>query len=592
MQQPRDVNSLRWAKDSLARSARHDYPAAWAWAKKSLVLAPNAILPNQAAVQALAGDRDRARVADQCHRLLLLDPGIIENQTAWLHFVSRTLKPATRFQNTPVPWATLLKADPARFLEYLGAYHPTRLSWFQAHWVPQWPTAGSVFQRLATLATASGGGAGPDAFRAAKQALVVAPATPKGLAVMAELNGCRDDAARMATMTERWAMCGWNAPHGITAAFKRLADPERLAGILQVLAARCLSRDDSICAKRLMIAVALLPETSHIRLILPVLPRLDALLGTSNATYIAEAQLAFKNASGRYRAQVPSIPVITSSHPDDPVRDTTPTLSVLVPTGNRLSDLKTTLPSLLGQTREDIEIIFSVHADREGTADWLREKTSTDKRVRIVETIGEFFSKALAVNRSAATARGRFLKIMDCDCRYTRADALSLVLDRLSNSPTSVHSFGYRGMIALRTEAFRRCDGVAVEVKDEQLMRAAQGSTFRSVDDMVLIGDAVALAGCGYIYWRPDSTERVTVDTDGIWSVEIGPPELPKLLDHIGESRVFGGTRQGRFSNLMMKSNDFYTRFGGSALFEAEFTKLRNFVTARRRQRPSVSVKL
>ena len=583
VQDPSHEHGLRWAKDSLAYAARHDYPAAWIWARKALVLAPAVIAANQAAVQALAGDPDRARAAGQCQRLLLLNPRLIENQRAWLHFVTRAPQTTARFRTTPVPWPILLKSDPARFLEYLGSYHPSRLAWFRTHWTPQSTTAGPVLQRLAELSVAAGD-TGPEAVRAGRRALSLNPGNPKALAVMAEITGSRGDTAGVVALTERWALCGWSAPHGIAASFRRLTDPGQLAGVVRTLAEKCLARGDPIAARRLMIALALLPDDQRPGSILSELPRLDGLLGTSPAVYLAEAQLAFAQATGAYRAAIPdndgvpkTIPAMQS--PDMPL------LSVLVPTGNRLSDLKATLPSLLNQTRDDIEIVISVQADREGTAKWLRESALSDARVRVVETAGTHFSKAVAVNRGAASARGRFLQILDCDCRYTRPDALSLLIDRLLSLPTAVHSFGYRGMIALSLEAFRRCGGIAEEVQAEQLRLAVQGSTYRSVDDSVLIGDAVAFAGCDYVFWRPDSTERLTVGADGVWSVEVGAPHVPKLLDHIGESRVAGGTRQGRFSDLMMKSPDFYTRTGGSALFEAEFTKLRNFVTARRRQR-------
>jgi hypothetical protein len=583
VQGPLHEHGLQWAEDSLAYAARHDYPAAWIWARKALVLAPAVIAANQAAVQALAGDTDRARAAGQCHRLLLLNPRLIENQRAWLHFVTRAPGQTARFRNTPVPWPILLNSDPARFLEYLGRYHPSHIAWFRTHWTAQSTTAGPVLQRLAELGIADGG-AGPELIRAGKRVLVIDPGASKALATMAEIIGNAGDAARIITMVKRWTMSGWSAPHGIAAAFGRLAEPSQLTDVLRSLTELCLTRGDPIAARRLMIAVALQRDVTALRSIFSTLPPLEPLLGTSAEVYVAEAQLAFTQAKGRYQTSIPTIDLgpEATEHAE---AGGAPILSVLVPIGNRLSDLKVTLPSMLGQNRNDIEFIFSVQADRDGMADWLRETALSDARVRVVETMGPHFSKAVSVNRGAATARGRFLQIMDCDCRYTRPDALSLVIDRLLSLPTFVHSFGYRGMIAMSMEAFHLCGGIAPDVQDEQLRLAEQVSTYRSVDDSVLIGDAIAFAGCGYVFWRPESTERLTIGEDGLWSVEVIGSNVPILLDHIGESRVAGGTRQGRFSRLMMKSPDFYTRTGGSALFEAEFTKLRNFVTARRRQR-------
>lgn len=103
-----------------------------------------------------------------------------------------------------------------------------------------------------------------------------------------------------------------------------------------------------------------------------------------------------------------------------------PTVSVVVPTYNRLDYLRETVASVLGQTFADFELIVVDDGSVDGTADQLA--TLSDPRVRCLrlEHTGNI---ARVRNAGAARAAGRYLCFLDSDDLW-RTDKLEIQTER------------------------------------------------------------------------------------------------------------------------------------------------------------------
>lgn len=116
------------------------------------------------------------------------------------------------------------------------------------------------------------------------------------------------------------------------------------------------------------------------------------------------------------------------------------TISVVIPTRNRLPMLKEAIASVEAQTYPDWELVLVDDNSSDGTPDWLR--TLEDNRVRVV-TLPEHSERSEARNRGLQVARSDYVIFLDDDDRLTPR-ALARLYRALSHVPIAVGAVGAR----------------------------------------------------------------------------------------------------------------------------------------------------
>ncbi len=113
-----------------------------------------------------------------------------------------------------------------------------------------------------------------------------------------------------------------------------------------------------------------------------------------------------------------------------------PTVSVILPTFNRLSTLKRALASVAKQTLRPVKVIIVDDGSTDGTWEWL-EKTETPLiRLRLPRCGGA----AAARNLALAEVSGEYVAFLDSDDEWD-ADFLALSVAALESEPSAVLSF-------------------------------------------------------------------------------------------------------------------------------------------------------
>jgi glycosyltransferase involved in cell wall biosynthesis len=94
---------------------------------------------------------------------------------------------------------------------------------------------------------------------------------------------------------------------------------------------------------------------------------------------------------------------------------TSPLISVMMPTYNRLDYLQQAVGSILRQTLQDFELLIYNDASKDGTSAWLSKLAREDSRVRVIEAAenpgGCFRGRQVLMEQ----ARGKYLALMDDD---------------------------------------------------------------------------------------------------------------------------------------------------------------------------------
>lgn len=96
----------------------------------------------------------------------------------------------------------------------------------------------------------------------------------------------------------------------------------------------------------------------------------------------------------------------------------TPRISVLLPVRNAAATLDEALGSVLGQTRDDFEVIALNDGSTDGSAERLQAAASRDARVRVIDTGGRGLAASLNEGLRAATAP--YIARQDADDRSRR----------------------------------------------------------------------------------------------------------------------------------------------------------------------------
>src|ERR1700733_15378431 len=94
----------------------------------------------------------------------------------------------------------------------------------------------------------------------------------------------------------------------------------------------------------------------------------------------------------------------------------TPKVSVIVPTWNRVSLLGTAIESVLAQTFRDLEVVIVDDGSVDATESLVRRHQQTDERIRYVRQ--EHRGISAAMNAGIRESRGRYIARLDSDDQW------------------------------------------------------------------------------------------------------------------------------------------------------------------------------
>jgi len=92
--------------------------------------------------------------------------------------------------------------------------------------------------------------------------------------------------------------------------------------------------------------------------------------------------------------------------------DTSPLVTIVIPTFNRLSLLKETVASIITQTFTDWELIVADDGSDDGTAEWIH--SLPDKRIQVLE-LAHCGNIAAVRNAGARAGKGKWIAFLDSD---------------------------------------------------------------------------------------------------------------------------------------------------------------------------------
>jgi hypothetical protein len=124
--------------------------------------------------------------------------------------------------------------------------------------------------------------------------------------------------------------------------------------------------------------------------------------------------------------------------PRDKLEAISSSVTVVIPTRNRLRLLKEALDSVWGQLYTDWELIVVDDASDDGTAEWLSANAQARTRAIRLES---HLERSAARNRGLWAARGEFVLFLDDDDRL-RLDALGALTRTLRANPKAVAAVG------------------------------------------------------------------------------------------------------------------------------------------------------
>jgi GT2 family glycosyltransferase len=108
------------------------------------------------------------------------------------------------------------------------------------------------------------------------------------------------------------------------------------------------------------------------------------------------------------------------------------TVSLIIPTWNRLEELKLLLESLASQKRQDMEVWVVDNGSVDGTVDHVR---SLGGRFHVIANPVNL-GPAEARNQGIVRSRGRYVWFVDSDCVFADADVVGRALDVMESNPS------------------------------------------------------------------------------------------------------------------------------------------------------------
>jgi glycosyltransferase involved in cell wall biosynthesis len=190
--------------------------------------------------------------------------------------------------------------------------------------------------------------------------------------------------------------------------------------------------------------------------------------------------------------------------PSAATRHESPTVTIVIPTHNRLRYLMQSVASVGRQTYQDWELIIVDDQSEDGTRGWLRRLDDPQARTVLLSRHSE---RSAARNRGLAEARGEFVLFLDDDDRL-HLQALERLVSALRRHPRAVAAVGAKAVFDNHRHV-RRASHPRVRLE-------------RDVWADVFVG---WYAGCGQVLWRAEVVRRV-----GGWDERLFVAEDQDLL--------------------------------------------------------------
>ena len=144
-------------------------------------------------------------------------------------------------------------------------------------------------------------------------------------------------------------------------------------------------------------------------------------------------------------------------------------ISLITTCGNRLKHLQESLPTYLAQDWSNLDVIVSVYADRQGTANYVRDHFADSikgGRLTLIETPAKVFNKACAVNIAVENSQADYLFLVDCDCLLDDTKVLIHLVRQFNLRSPELASFYLTGQILLKRDRFIEIGGFDVSLRD------------------------------------------------------------------------------------------------------------------------------
>ena len=164
------------------------------------------------------------------------------------------------------------------------------------------------------------------------------------------------------------------------------------------------------------------------------------------------------------------------------------TVEVLIPVGNRRSDLRETLPRNLRilNSISNAKVAISIYADHENIHEWCKNTFGDYLRagkLRLIQTNEKTFNKAQAVNVAVTNSQCDYLLILDADTIIISSEQFTNALVDLLHSRQNIYSLDYWGTQFLSKKTFITSGGMCkcLQIHDSLFTKGVYG------DDLDLI---------------------------------------------------------------------------------------------------------
>jgi len=144
-------------------------------------------------------------------------------------------------------------------------------------------------------------------------------------------------------------------------------------------------------------------------------------------------------------------------------------LAIITSSGNRLEYLKVCLPTWLAQRHLNFEVIVSVYADTQGTAQYIRNNFSRELnsgKLKIIETNADIFNKARALNIAVRSTDAEYFLMIDCDFIFVHVNCLEAIVRYFNRFSIDVLSIGACGQVFTNRNRFIEIGGIDTTLGD------------------------------------------------------------------------------------------------------------------------------
>lgn len=144
-------------------------------------------------------------------------------------------------------------------------------------------------------------------------------------------------------------------------------------------------------------------------------------------------------------------------------------VEIIMSSGNRLAQLKETLPHLIPCLNKQATLTISVFADCENTSSWISESFEHEIRtglLKVIETKSISFNKANALNVAVLNSHADYVFLIDSDILIKNKNFLKLCYMHFLLNEFSLVSYRYWGQQYLLRSDYLKINGYASEIQD------------------------------------------------------------------------------------------------------------------------------